>query len=98
MFFIEWRLTLISLVLLPILYFPALRVGEKLRQITKENNNLSADSSTLVDETTNVDGALLMKILGREKDIYTKYRFVYSVASWGMQRAQGPERIDGPRH
>lgn len=71
---LEWRLTLVGLVILPILILPARRVGKILRKITRESMDLNAQMSALMNETLNVSGALLMKIFGRESQMYDRFR------------------------
>lgn len=65
---IDWRLTLIGIVILPLLILPSRRVGNVLRQITRQQMRLRAEISTLMNETLNVSGALLTKIFGRRQD------------------------------
>src|SRR4051794_33093308 len=62
---LEWRLTLVTLVLLPLFLFPAKRVGRQLQTITRESMNLNADMNTTMTERFNVAGALLVKLFGR---------------------------------
>lgn len=68
MFFLEWRLTLLSLVLLPVFVIPAKRVGRKLQSITRESFDLNASMNTTMTERFNVSGATLVKLFGRTAD------------------------------
>jgi ATP-binding cassette subfamily B protein len=71
MLFLDWQLTLIALVLLPIFVFPAKRVGRRLQKITREGMNLNSAMNTQMTERFNVSGALLVKLFGsgsRESD------------------------------
>ncbi len=70
---LEWRLTLISLVLLPIFVWPAKRVGRRLQAITREGFNLNASMNTTMTERFNVSGALLVKLFGRQRDEYADF-------------------------
>jgi ATP-binding cassette subfamily B protein len=65
---LEWRLTLISLVVLPVFIFPARRVGIRLQQISREQMGLNAEMNTQMTERFNVAGALLVKLFGRHHD------------------------------
>lgn len=67
---LEWRLTLISLVLLPIFVIPAKRVGRRLQAITRESFDLNASMNATMTERFNVSGALLVKLFGRQHDEY----------------------------
>ena len=64
MFFLEWRLTLLSLVLLPLFVLPAKRVGRGLQDITREGMDLNATMNNTMTERFNVSGALLVKLFG----------------------------------
>ena len=65
---LEWRLTLISLVVLPVFIFPARRVGVRLQQISREQMGLNAEMNTQMTERFNVAGALLVKLFGGHQD------------------------------
>ena len=62
---LEWRLTIVTLVLLPLFLLPAKRVGRQLQTITREAMNLNAEMNTTMTERFNVSGALLVKLFGR---------------------------------
>jgi ATP-binding cassette subfamily B protein len=62
---LEWRLTLLALVLLPLFLLPAKRVGRQLQAITREGFNLNSEMNTTMTERFNVSGALLVKLFGR---------------------------------
>ena len=62
---LEWRLTLIGLVVLPLFILPAKRVAVVLRKIVQEQMTLNAQMNALANETLNVSGALLVKLFGR---------------------------------
>jgi ATP-binding cassette, subfamily B, bacterial len=64
MLVLEWRLTLLALVLLPIFIIPAKRVGRKLADITREGMNLNASMNSTMTERFGVAGALLVKLFG----------------------------------
>jgi ATP-binding cassette subfamily B protein len=64
MFALEWRLTLLSLVVLPAFIVPAKRVGRRLQRITREAMQLNASMNTTMTERFNVSGALLVKLFG----------------------------------
>ena len=65
MFFLEWRLTLLALILLPIFVLPAKAVGRRLATITRESFDLNASMNTTMTERFNVSGAMLVKLFGR---------------------------------
>jgi ATP-binding cassette subfamily B protein len=62
---LEWRLTLLSIAILPLFILPARRIGRTLRGITRRSMDLNARMNALMNETLNISGALLVKIFGR---------------------------------
>ena len=68
MLILEWRLTLLSLVVLPVFIIPAKRVGAKLQTIAREQMGLNAEMNTQMTERFNVSGALLVKLFGRHNE------------------------------
>ena len=62
---IEWRLTLLSIAVLPLFLLPARRVGRLLRSIRREAMEYNADMSSMIGETLSINGALLVKTFGR---------------------------------
>ena len=67
MFALEWRLTLLSLVVLPVFIVPAKAVGQKLQAISRKQMGLNAEMNTQMTERFNVAGALLVKLFGRHE-------------------------------
>ncbi|HUP75169.1 MAG TPA: ABC transporter ATP-binding protein [Acidimicrobiales bacterium] len=67
LFILQWQLTLLALVLLPVFLLPARRVGARLQTITRESMNHNAAMNTQMTERFNVAGALLVKLFGRPK-------------------------------
>lgn len=65
MLLLEWRLTLLAIVILPVFVIPARRVGAGLQDITREGMNLNASMNNTMTERFNVAGALLVKLFGR---------------------------------
>jgi ATP-binding cassette subfamily B protein len=64
MIILEWRLTMLGLIVLPIFIIPAKRVGRRLSSITREGFDLNAVMNTQMTERFNVSGALLVKLFG----------------------------------
>ncbi|MGH2524975.1 MAG: ABC transporter ATP-binding protein, partial [Anaerolineales bacterium] len=75
---LEWRLTLLGLVILPLFILPARRVGRTLREIRRRSMELSAEMNASMNETLNVSGALLVKLFGR--GAYESGRFASQAA------------------
>jgi ATP-binding cassette subfamily B protein len=67
MLLLEWRLTLIALVVLPLFIIPAKRVGRRMQDISRERMDLNAAMNAQMTERFNVSGALLVKLFGRHE-------------------------------
>ena len=67
MLLLEWRLTLVGLIVLPVFIIPAKRVGRRLSSITRKGFDLNAAMNTQMTERFNVSGALLVKLFGNRK-------------------------------
>ena len=65
---LEWRLTVLSLVVLPVFIIPARRVGARLQDISREQMGLNASMNTQMTERFNVAGAMLVKLFGRHRE------------------------------
>jgi len=62
---LDWRLTILAVVLLPLFLIPAKRVGRRLAEISREGMNLNAEMNNQMTERFGVAGALLVKTYGR---------------------------------
>lgn len=71
---LEWRLTLVSVAILPLFILPARRIGEALRRIARRQMELNARMNALMNETLNISGALLVKIFGRYGTEVSRFR------------------------
>jgi len=70
---LEWRLTLLTLVVLPLFIVPARRVGRRLQGISREQMGHNAAMNTQMTERFNVSGAMLVKLFGsggRERESF----------------------------
>ena len=68
MFILQWQITIVALVLLPIFVIPAKRIGRRMQAITREGFDLNAEMSTQMTERLNVSGAQLVKLFGSYED------------------------------
>src|SRR5664279_605130 len=66
MLFIDWRLTALSLAMLPVFSFIANRVGKVRRAVSTETQKSLADMSAATEETLSVSGILLSKTFGQQ--------------------------------
>jgi ATP-binding cassette subfamily B protein len=62
---LEWRLTLISIMILPLFILAARHMGQRLRDISRRQLEANAQMNATMNETLNIGGALLVKLFGR---------------------------------
>ena len=67
MLFIDWRLTALSLAMLPLFAFVANRVGKVRRAVSTETQKSLADMTAATEETLSVSGILLSKTFGQQQ-------------------------------
>ena len=61
---LEWRLTILALIVLPVFIIPARRIGRRLQGISRDQMQHNAAMSTQMTERFNVSGAMLVKLFG----------------------------------
>ena len=64
---LEWRLTLLSVAILPFFIGVSRRVGRVLRRVRRDQMEYNAEMTGHMQETLNVSGALLVKLFGRTR-------------------------------
>lgn len=85
---LEWRLTLIGLLVLPAFLVMARRIGDRLRGIVREAMERNAEMNARMNETLNVSGALLVKLFGHINDETEGFRKdAAGVRDIGIKRA-----------
>jgi ATP-binding cassette subfamily B protein len=65
MFSLDWRLTLISIVIFPLFLLAIRKLSHKLRDIVRNQLEANAQMNAMANETLNIGGALLVKLFGR---------------------------------
>jgi ATP-binding cassette, subfamily B, bacterial len=61
---LEWRLTLLGLLILPAFSLLARSMGKKMRAIARESMERNARMNAIMNETLNISGLLLVKLFG----------------------------------
>ena len=85
---LEWRLTLISVVILPLFILVARRLGSRLREIARRQMEANAQMNAMMNETLNIGGALLVKLFGRQQVEVARFGGrAAQVRDLGVQRA-----------
>jgi ATP-binding cassette subfamily B protein len=85
---LEWRLTIVSILILPLFIIAAQRLGRVLRDIAREAMDMNAQMNAHMNETLNIGGALLVKLFGRAKEEESRFRErAANVRNIGIRRA-----------
>jgi ATP-binding cassette subfamily B protein len=85
---LEWKLTLVSVLILPLFILAAQRLGTVLRDIAREAMDHNAKMNAHMHETLNIGGALLVKLFGRANEETNRFRErAASVRDIGIRRA-----------
>src|SRR5688572_4489860 len=88
MFTLEWHLTLISVLILPLFIIAAQRLGLVLRDIARQGMDMNAQMNAHMNETLNIGGALLVKLFGRSLQEENRFRDrAAAVRDIGIRRA-----------
>ncbi len=65
---LDWRVTVVSVLLLPLFLAPAKRVGRRLQRLTLRGMELNAEMNAQMTERFGVAGAMLVKLFGRHDE------------------------------
>jgi ATP-binding cassette, subfamily B, bacterial len=85
---LEWRLTIISIIVLPLFILAARQLGTRLRTIARRQMEANARMNAMLNETLNIGGALLVKLFGRtEVEIHRFDERASQVRDLGVDRA-----------
>lgn len=88
MFSLQWQLTLVSVVILPLFLLVARLLGERLREIARRAMDANAAMNAHMNETLSIGGALLVKLFGRTLEEETRFRQrAADVRNLGIERA-----------
>ena len=74
MLLIDWRLTVLSLGMLPFFMYLTFRVGKVRREVSTETQKSLAEMSALTEETLSVSGILLSKTFGQQANSIKRFR------------------------
>jgi ATP-binding cassette subfamily B protein len=73
MFWMDWRLTLLSVVLIPVFAFIGRRVGDYAQRVSHGLQEQTAELTSTLQESLSVSGILLTKTTGRAEIIQNKF-------------------------
>ena len=85
---LQWQLTIVSVLILPLFFLAARVLGTKLRDIAREAMDMNAAMNAHMNETLNIGGALLVKLFGRANEEEARFRQrAEKVRDIGIRRA-----------
>jgi ATP-binding cassette subfamily B protein len=85
---LEWRLTLISVAIMPLFILAARLLGTRLRDMARKQMEANAQMNAMMNETLNIGGALLVKLFGRQAVEVERFSGrAAQVRDLGVQRA-----------
>jgi ATP-binding cassette subfamily B protein len=85
---LEWRLTIVSVIIMPLFILVARRLGAVLRDIARQAMDQNAAMNAHMNETLNIGGALLVKLFGRAREEEDRFRQrARNVRDIGIRRA-----------
>jgi ATP-binding cassette subfamily B protein len=88
MFTLEWRLTLLGIIIVPLFIIAARKLGKIFRDIARRQMEMNARMNATMNETLNIGGALLVKLFGRrDSEIERFSRRADEVKKLGIQRS-----------
>src|SRR5664280_1307509 len=70
---LEWRLTLISVAILPLFILAVRLLGTRLRDIAHKQMEANAQMNAMMNETLNIGGALLVKLFGQKDQEVSRF-------------------------
>ncbi len=86
MFWIDWRLTLLAVVLIPVFMILGQKVGDFAKDIRKGVQEQTSEINSLMQENLSVSGALLAKTIGRADKIAATFDVENnSLAKWQIK-------------
>jgi ATP-binding cassette subfamily B protein len=74
LFALDWKLALISIVILPLFVLPVRQVATLRKRLRGETQRVRSDISSKLSEVFGVSGALLIRIFGREQQQESEFR------------------------
>jgi ATP-binding cassette, subfamily B, bacterial len=85
---LQWQLTLVSIIILPLFILAARLLGERLREIARRAMDANAAMNAHMNETLSIGGALLVKLFGRTREEEARFQHrAASVRNLGIERA-----------
>jgi ATP-binding cassette, subfamily B, bacterial len=74
MFLLEWHLTIVSIVILPLFIGISKRLARRLRDLSRSQMEANASMNAAMQETLNIGGAMLVKLFGRIREEEERFK------------------------
>lgn len=74
LFYTDWRLAIVGLLVLPLMIFPTRSVGKKRWTLAAESQDKHDELNQQVNETLSVSGSMLVKLFTKEKIEYERFK------------------------
>jgi ATP-binding cassette subfamily B protein len=88
LFSLEWRLTIVSIIIMPVFLIVTKRLANVLRDIAHQAMDLNARMNAMMNETLNIGGAILVKLFGRQRNEVNRFeQRAGQVRDIGVRRA-----------
>ena len=81
LFYTDWRLAIVGLIVLPLLIMPTKMVGKKRWELVSLSQEKQDELNQHVDETLSVSGSMLVKLFTKEQTEYQKFRDINNEAT-----------------
>lgn len=76
LFYTDWRLAIVGLLVLPMLILPTRSVGKKRWQLVSQSQEKHDEMNQHVNETLSVSGSMLVKLFTKEKTEFERFKNV----------------------
>ncbi|MGI6279755.1 MAG: ABC transporter ATP-binding protein [Acutalibacteraceae bacterium] len=76
LFYTDWRLAIVGLLVLPLLIFPTRSVGRKRWELASLSQEKHDELNQHINETLSVSGSMLVKLFTKEESEYKKFKSI----------------------
>ena len=73
-FFLDWRLAILAVVILPTIILPMRRVGRFRNRVARQTQEKQGEVSAFLQERLGISGFLLARVFGRQMDELTRFK------------------------
>ncbi len=81
LFYTDWRLAIVGLLILPLLVFPTRAVGKKRWELVGLSQEKQDEMNEQINETLSVSGSMLVKLFTKEREEFKKFKRINDEAT-----------------